>query len=100
MDQEYMTDLATDAVIDIPPACAAEGHDSETCGVLYREVAESLLYTYSCVNANTTKTLEAVSFFYTLIELLSERGLTGTACEGMLPVQNPPMETSYRGRLL
>lgn len=42
---------------------------------LRQEVAEGLLYTHSRLNANTTKTLEAASFTYALVELLSERGL-------------------------
>jgi Putative zinc- or iron-chelating domain len=42
---------------------------------LRQDVAEGLLYTHSRLNANTSKTLEAASFLYALIELLSERGL-------------------------
>jgi hypothetical protein len=42
---------------------------------LRQEVAEGLLYAHSRLNANTTKTLEAASFLYALIELLSEKGL-------------------------
>jgi hypothetical protein len=42
---------------------------------LRQEVAQGLLYTHSRLNATTTKTLEAASFLYALIELLSERGL-------------------------
>jgi Fe-S-cluster containining protein len=42
---------------------------------LSKEVAEGLLYTHTRVNANTTKTLEASSFLYALIELLDEKGL-------------------------
>lgn len=38
-------------------------------------VSEGLLYTHSRANANTTKTLEASSFLYALIELLEEKGL-------------------------
>jgi hypothetical protein len=41
---------------------------------LRQEVADGLLYTHSRLNANTGKTLEAASFLYALIELLSERG--------------------------
>ncbi|HZO32398.1 MAG TPA: YkgJ family cysteine cluster protein [Chloroflexota bacterium] len=42
---------------------------------LRQEVAEGLLYTHTRLNANTSKTLEAASFLYALIELLDERGL-------------------------
>lgn len=42
---------------------------------LRQEVTEGLLYTHSRINANTTKTLEATSFLYALIELLSEKGI-------------------------
>jgi len=42
---------------------------------LRQEVAEGLLYTHSLLNANTAKTLEAASFLYALVELLSEKGL-------------------------
>ena len=42
---------------------------------LRQEVVQGLLYTHSRANANTTKTLEATSFLYALIELISEKGL-------------------------
>jgi hypothetical protein len=42
---------------------------------LRQEVVQGLLYTHSRANANTTKTLEAASFLYALIELMSEKGL-------------------------
>ena len=42
---------------------------------LRQEVAEGLRYTHSRANANTTKTLEAASFLYALIEIMSEKGL-------------------------
>ena len=38
-------------------------------------MVDGLLYTRSRANANTTKTLEAASFLYALVELLSEKGL-------------------------
>lgn len=41
----------------------------------HREVAEGLLYTHTRINDSTKKTLEAASFLYALIELLSEKGL-------------------------
>jgi hypothetical protein len=40
-----------------------------------REVSEGLLYAHSRLNANTEKMLEATSFMYGLIELLSEKGV-------------------------
>jgi hypothetical protein len=39
------------------------------------QLAEGLLYTHTCLSANTRKTLESASFLYALIELLSEKGL-------------------------
>lgn len=42
---------------------------------LRQEVTQGLLYTHSRLNANTTKTLEAASFLYALIEPLEEKGL-------------------------
>jgi Fe-S-cluster containining protein len=40
-----------------------------------QKVAGGLFYTHTRLNANTTKTLEAASFLYALIELLNEKGL-------------------------
>ena len=42
---------------------------------LRMEVVKGLLYTHTRINANTSKTLEASSFLYALIELLNEKGL-------------------------
>ena len=42
---------------------------------IHQDLSSGLLYTHSCINANTTKTLEVASFLYALIELLSEKGL-------------------------
>ena len=47
---------------------------SEILADLLQEVAEGLLYAHSRVNASTTKTLEAASFLYALVELLSKKG--------------------------
>lgn len=44
-------------------------------GNVRNEIAEGLLYTHSRLNANTSKTLEAASFLYALVEILSEKGL-------------------------
>ena len=40
-----------------------------------KQVAEGLLYAHQRANTNTTKTLEAASFTYALIELLDEKGI-------------------------
>ena len=42
---------------------------------LYDNLSRGLLYTHNRLNANTTKTLEAASFLYGLIELLDEKGI-------------------------
>ncbi len=42
---------------------------------LREQIAEGLLYTHSRLNANTSRTLEAMSFLYALIELLEDKGL-------------------------
>ena len=42
---------------------------------LRHQIAQGLLYTHSRLNANTSRTLEATSFLYALIELLEEKGL-------------------------
>src|SRR5262249_19470770 len=40
-----------------------------------KEMAEGLLYIHARLSENTKATLEAASFLYALIELLSEKGL-------------------------
>ena len=42
---------------------------------LRHQIVQGLLYTHSRLNANTSRTLEATSFLYALIELLEEKGL-------------------------
>ena len=42
---------------------------------LRQQIAEGLLYAHSRANSNTTRTLEAASFLYALIELMGEKGL-------------------------
>jgi hypothetical protein len=42
---------------------------------LRREIADGLLYAHARLRENTTATVEASSFLYALIELLSEKGL-------------------------
>ena len=44
-----------------------------------QKIAEGLLYTHSRLNANTGKTLEAASFLYALVELLTEKGIISEA---------------------
>ncbi len=41
----------------------------------HHEITEGLLYTHTRINSNTAKTLEAASFLYALIEILSEKGM-------------------------
>jgi hypothetical protein len=41
---------------------------------LRHQIIDGLLYTHTRLNANQRKTLEAASFLYALVELLSERG--------------------------
>jgi hypothetical protein len=48
---------------------------TEPASVFRHQIADGLLYAHSRLNANQRKTLEAASFLYALIELLSERGL-------------------------
>ena len=47
--------------------------DHNSLASLRRQIADGLLYTHSRLNANQRKTLEAASFLYALVELLSER---------------------------
>lgn len=42
---------------------------------LLQEFARGLRYSHVRINANTSKTLEATSFLYAMIELLSEKGI-------------------------
>ena len=53
----------------------ADTRPDVTASELRREVVDGLLYAHSRLNANTARALEARSFLYALIELLSERGL-------------------------
>ena len=48
---------------------------SDSSENLRKEIVEGLLYSHHRANANTSKTLEAASFAYALIELLIEKGL-------------------------
>jgi len=48
---------------------------SEILSTLQNDISRGLLYTHTRINANTTKTLEATSFLYALIELLNEKGI-------------------------
>lgn len=47
----------------------------EILSTLQNDISRGLLYTHTRINANTTKTLEATSFLYSLIELLNEKGI-------------------------
>ena len=48
---------------------------TEPASEFRHQIADGLLYTHTRLNANQRKTLEAASFLYALVELLSERGL-------------------------
>jgi hypothetical protein len=52
-----------------------KGADTLGKDTLRQELAEGLLYTHARLSENTKSTLEAASFLYALIELLSEQGL-------------------------
>jgi hypothetical protein len=70
-----------DAVIKARKTLACDGGPMEkvtdTPGndTLRQELAEGLLYIHARLSENTTTTLEAASFLYACIELLSEKGL-------------------------
>ncbi len=51
---------------------------SQLPGNLVQEMTAGLLYTHTRLNANTSKTLEATSFLYALIELLNEKDSSPT----------------------
>jgi len=51
------------------------GNLSEILSKIHNYLSSRLLYTYTRINDNTRKTLEAASFLYALIELLSENGI-------------------------
>jgi Fe-S-cluster containining protein len=53
----------------------APEHAEDPRTELRREVADAFLHAYSQLNSNTGKTLEASSFLYALIEILSDRGI-------------------------
>jgi hypothetical protein len=69
-----MTQFASNGAAEMARARGEIEH-SDTKPDLRRQVAEGLLYAHSRLSANTGKTLEATSFLYALIELLSEKGL-------------------------
>ena len=50
-------------------------NETADTGNLRGQTADGLLYTHARLNANQRKTLEASSFLYALVELLSERGI-------------------------
>ncbi len=53
---------------------SSNGNQTEILSKIHKDLSSGLLYTHTRINANTTKTLEAASFLYALIELLSEKG--------------------------
>ncbi len=54
---------------------SSNGNLTEILLKINKDLSSGLLYTHTRINANTTKTLEAASFLYALIELLNEKGL-------------------------
>jgi hypothetical protein len=52
-----------------------EKHSTLKTDDQHQRIADGLLYAHTRLNANQRKTLEAASFLYALVELLSERGL-------------------------
>ena len=57
------------------PSEAENGMLSEALATLRHEITGGLLYTHSQTNAHTGRLLEATSFLYALIELLTEKGI-------------------------
>ena len=56
-------------------ACSTSNAGKNDFDILLQEIANGLRYSHIRFNANTSKTLEATSFLYALIELLSEKGI-------------------------
>lgn len=53
----------------------SNGELTEILSRIHSDISSGLLYTHARINTNTTKTLEAASFLYALIEILNEKGL-------------------------
>lgn len=49
--------------------------ESDSYDCLLQNIAKGMRYSHVRINSNTSKTLEATSFLYALIELLNEKGL-------------------------
>jgi hypothetical protein len=62
-------------MLDSQSRRTAAADDPEDAAALRQELVEGFLYAHSRLAANTASTLEARSFLYALIELLSEQGL-------------------------
>ncbi len=54
---------------------SSNGNPTEILSKIHKDLSSGLLYTHTRINANTNKNLEAASFLYALIEILSEKGL-------------------------
>jgi hypothetical protein len=54
---------------------SSDAHAADPVEELRRAISKGLAYTHVRVNAGQSKTLEATSFLYALIELLTERGV-------------------------
>ena len=57
---------------------SSDGNSTDILLKIQKDLSSGFLYTHSCINANTSKTLESTSFLYALIELLMEKGLLTT----------------------
>ncbi|MDQ3855477.1 MAG: YkgJ family cysteine cluster protein, partial [Chloroflexota bacterium] len=77
LQENHVVDLTMTGVEEVAVRGQNErsAPQTEALDDLRGEVAEGLLYTHGRLNANTSKTLEAASFTYALVELLEERGL-------------------------
>ena len=65
----------TEGKITVKEKELSTGEITNILSGIYNDLAAGLLYTHIRISANTTKTLEAASFLYALIELLNEKGL-------------------------
>lgn len=54
---------------------SSNGNKTKILSKIHKDLSCGLLYTHTRINANTNKNLEAASFLYALIEILSEKGL-------------------------
>ena len=53
---------------------SSNGNLDDLLSKIHKDLSCGLLYTHTRINANTNKNLEAASFLYALIEILSVKG--------------------------